>query len=56
MALAETERLPRAARTGPPAERFPDLLAASARPFATEGGPEGTAASPEERPARWTPA
>ena len=43
MALAEIERLLRAARTGP-------------RPSATEEGQEGIAASREERPARWTPA
>ncbi len=56
MAPAETERLLRAALTGPLAERFPDLPALSARPSATEEGQEGVAASWEERPARWMPA
>ena len=56
MALARTERLLRAARTGPLAERCPDLPAPSARPSATEEGQEGVAASREERPARWMPA
>ena len=56
MAPAETERLLPAARTGPLAERSPDLPALSARPCATEEGQEGVAASREERPARWVPA
>ena len=56
MARAETERLLRAARVGPLAERFPDLPALSARPCAAEEGQEGVAASREERPARWMPA
>ena len=56
MALAETKRLLRAARTGPLAERFPDLLDLSARLFAGEEGQEGIAAFREKRPARWVPA
>ncbi|SDM06318.1 hypothetical protein SAMN05660642_01516 [Geodermatophilus siccatus] len=56
MVLAETERLLRAARTGPLVERLPDPLAPSAHPSATEGRQEGTAASRGERPARWVPA
>jgi methylglutaconyl-CoA hydratase len=54
-ALAETKRLLRAARSGPLADRFPDLLALSARAFAGEEGQEGIAAFREERPARWVP-
>ena len=56
LALAETKRLLRAARTGPLAERFPDLLDLSARLFAGEEGQEGIAAFREKRPARWVPA
>jgi methylglutaconyl-CoA hydratase len=56
LALAETKRLLRAARTGPLAERFPDLLELSARLFASEEGQEGIAAFREKRPARWVPA
>ncbi len=56
LALAETKRLLRAARTGPLAERFPELLALSARLFAGEEGQEGIAAFREKRPARWVPA
>jgi methylglutaconyl-CoA hydratase len=54
-ALAETKRLLRAARTGPLADRFPDLLELSARFFAGEEGQEGIAAFREKRPARWVP-
>ncbi|SET26889.1 enoyl-CoA hydratase-related protein [Geodermatophilus poikilotrophus] len=56
LALAETKRLLRAARTGPLAERFPSLLELSARLFAGEEGQEGIAAFREKRPARWVPA
>jgi methylglutaconyl-CoA hydratase len=56
LALAETKRLLRAARTRPLAEQFPDLLALSARLFASEEGQEGIAAFREKRPARWVPA
>jgi methylglutaconyl-CoA hydratase len=56
LALAETKRLLRAARTGPLAEQFPDLLDLSARFFASEEGQEGIAAFREKRPARWVPA
>jgi methylglutaconyl-CoA hydratase len=56
LAMAETKRLLRAARTGPLAERFPDLLDLSARLFASEEGQEGIAAFREKRPARWVPA
>ncbi|MGY1639040.1 enoyl-CoA hydratase-related protein [Geodermatophilus sp. SYSU D00742] len=56
LALAETKRLLRAARTGPLADRFPDLLALSARFFAGEEGQEGIAAFREKRPARWVSA
>ncbi|MGY1692948.1 enoyl-CoA hydratase-related protein [Geodermatophilus sp. SYSU D01105] len=56
LALAETKRLLRAARSGPLADRFPDLLALSARFFAGEEGQEGIAAFREKRPARWVPA
>lgn len=55
LALAETKRLLRAARTGPLADRFPDLLALSAKFFAGEEGQEGIAAFREKRPARWVP-
>jgi methylglutaconyl-CoA hydratase len=55
LALAETKRLLRAARTGPLAERFPPLLELSARLFAGEEGQEGIAAFREKRPARWVP-
>jgi methylglutaconyl-CoA hydratase len=54
-ALAETKRLLRA-RSGPLGERFPELLALSARFFAGEEGQEGIAAFREKRPARWVPA
>jgi methylglutaconyl-CoA hydratase len=54
-ALAETKRLLRA-QTSSPAERFPDLLALSARFFASDEGQEGIAAFREKRPARWVPA
>jgi methylglutaconyl-CoA hydratase len=56
LALAATKRLLRAARTGPLAERFPDLLRLSAQFFAGEEGQEGIAAFREKRPARWVPA
>jgi methylglutaconyl-CoA hydratase len=56
LALAETKRLLRAARPGPLAERFPDLLRLSAQFFAGEEGQEGIAAFREKRPARWVPA
>ncbi|MFW3171615.1 enoyl-CoA hydratase-related protein [Geodermatophilus sp. CPCC 206100] len=56
LALAETKRLLRAARTGPLGDRFPDLLGLSARFFAGEEGQEGIAAFREKRPARWVPA
>ena len=56
LALAETKRLLRAARTGTLAEQFPDLLDLSARFFASEEGQEGIAAFREKRPARWVPA
>jgi methylglutaconyl-CoA hydratase len=55
LALAETKRLLRAARTGPLAAQFPDLLTLSARFFASEEGQEGIAAFREKRPARWVP-
>jgi methylglutaconyl-CoA hydratase len=55
LALAETKRLLRA-RSGPLADRFPELLALSARFFAGEEGQEGIAAFREKRPARWVPA
>jgi methylglutaconyl-CoA hydratase len=55
LALAETKRLLRA-RSGPLGERFPELLALSARFFAGEEGQEGIAAFREKRPARWVPA
>ncbi|MGY1644269.1 enoyl-CoA hydratase-related protein [Geodermatophilus sp. SYSU D00703] len=55
LALAETKRLLRA-RSGSPGERFPELLALSARFFASEEGQEGIAAFREKRPARWVPA
>jgi methylglutaconyl-CoA hydratase len=54
-ALAETKRLLRA-RSGALGERFPELLALSARFFAAEEGQEGIAAFREKRPARWVPA
>jgi methylglutaconyl-CoA hydratase len=56
LALAETKRLLRAARTGPLAEKFPDLLELSARLFASDEGQEGITAFREKRPARWVPA
>ncbi|MGY1821018.1 enoyl-CoA hydratase-related protein [Geodermatophilus sp. SYSU D00079] len=55
LALAETKRLLRA-RSGSPGERFPELLALSARFFASDEGQEGIAAFREKRPARWVPA
>jgi methylglutaconyl-CoA hydratase len=54
-ALAETKRLLRA-RTSSPGEQFGDLLALSARFFASDEGQEGIAAFREKRPARWVPA
>jgi methylglutaconyl-CoA hydratase len=56
LALAETKRLLRAPRSGSLAEQFPELLALSARFFASEEGQEGIAAFREKRPARWVPA
>ncbi|PRY49602.1 methylglutaconyl-CoA hydratase [Geodermatophilus tzadiensis] len=56
LALGETKRLLRAARSGPLTEQFPDLLTVSARFFASEEGQEGIAAFREKRPARWVPA
>jgi methylglutaconyl-CoA hydratase len=55
LALAETKRLLRRARTGPLSERFPELLDLSARFFAGDEGQEGIAAFREKRPARWVP-
>jgi methylglutaconyl-CoA hydratase len=54
-ALAETKRVLRAARSAPPGERFPELLALSAQFFASDEGQEGMAAFREKRPARWVP-
>ncbi|MCW2678491.1 MAG: Enoyl-CoA hydratase/carnithine racemase [Modestobacter sp.] len=54
-ALAATKVLLRS-RNDPLAERFPDLLALSARFFTAEEGQEGIAAFREKRPARWVPA
>jgi methylglutaconyl-CoA hydratase len=56
LALAETKRLLRSERTGPLGAQFADLLALSARFFASEEGQEGIAAFREKRPARWVPA
>ena len=53
LALAETKRLLRAARTRSLADTFPGLLDLSARLFAAEEGQEGIAAFREKRSARW---